>query len=103
MDYYSLLLLTASRLKLIGPDIQFLIQRDNLPYNVEVRAEPGAMLADLERIGLDLLYKKQYHLVIVYGGVNDLTNLNKSKWIVNPIYDDLAHMVDTITNMLMTQ
>ena len=54
MDYYSLLLLSDSRLKLIGPDIQFLIQRDNLQYNLEVRAEPGAMLADLERIGLDL-------------------------------------------------
>ena len=42
-------------------------------------AKLGADLAQLERIGLKLLGDKQYHLVLVCGGINDLTKLNRAK------------------------
>ena len=95
-----MLLLADSRLKTIEPHLNFIIKRDKLPFTITVEAKSGANLADLERIGLKLLDENQYHLVLVCGGINDLTKLNRSSWIVSPRFDDIGHLVDTMTDKL---
>ena len=100
MDTYSILLLADSRLKTIKPHIDFVIKRDKLPFDITTEAKPRADLEELERIGLKLLGDKQYDLVLVCGGINDMTKLNRVSWIVSPRFCDLGHLVDTMTNKL---
>ena len=95
-----MLILTDSRLKLVGKSLDFILQRDNLPFDIEIKVIRGGRLNDLRELGLEILKDAQYHLVLVAGGVNDLTTLNRSTWIVSPVFDDLGHMIDTITDGL---
>ena len=95
-----MLIISDSRLKLISPYIDYIIQHEKLPYKIEVEAVKGANLEIIEETGARLLKENQYHLVLVCGGVNDLTVLNHATGRVSPVFDDLGCLVDTLTDKL---
>ena len=100
MDTYNVLILADSRLRDFNNYLSFAIQQEKLPVEVEIKVVRGGQLDHMKELGLSVLENESYHLVLVAAGVNDLTILNKRTRNVSPVFDDLGHLVDTITDRL---
>ena len=100
METYNVLILADSRLKTFNNYLSFVVQREKLPVNIEIKVVRGGRMEHMKELGLSVLGNEAYHLVIVAAGVNDLTVLNKRTCTVSPVFDDLGHLVDTITDKL---
>ena len=100
METYNVLILADSRLKKFNNYLSFVVQREKLPVNIEIKVVRGGRLENMKELGLSVLENESYHLVIVAAGVNDLTTLNKCTRTVSPVFDDLGQLVDIITDRL---
>ena len=100
METYNVLILADSRLKTFNNYLSFVVQREKLPVNIEIKVVRGGRMEHMKELGLSVLGNEAYHLVIVAAGVNDLTVLNKRTCTFSPVFDDLGHLVDTITDKL---
>ena len=84
MERYNILILADSRMKDLGTHLGFILQRDNLPFDINIKMIRGGGLEDIRKLGLKVLNEEAYHLVIVWAGINDLTTLEKSTRKVSP-------------------
>ena len=100
MERYNILILADSRMKTLGTHLDFILQRENLPFDINIKVICGGGLEEIRKLGLQILKDEAYHLVIVWAGINDLTTLEKPTRKVSPKYDDIWHMVDAITDKL---
>ena len=74
METYNVLILADSRLKKFNNYLYFVVQREKLPVNIEIKVVRGGRLENMKELGLSVLQNESYHLVIVTAGVNDLTS-----------------------------
>ena len=100
MERYNILILADSRMLKLGTYLDFILERERLQFDIQIKIVKGGSLEDMKDLGLEILKDEAYHLVIVWAGINDLTDLNKAKRTVSPKFDDIWYMVDTITDKL---
>ena len=64
METYNVLNLADSRLKKFNNYLSFVVQREKLPVNIEIKVVRGGRLENMKELGLSVLENESYHLVI---------------------------------------
>ena len=86
MNYYYCLIVIDSRGAGLEERLKDLIAKDRLSIKITISVKYGATLSTLTNEAIELSQLKNYDLVLILGGVNNLTNKHSSGRVTSVFY-----------------